>query len=186
MPAKTKVCKYCKAKKPIESMVQINLAWYCDWGHGVDHGKELAAKSRERKAKKQQREDKRRLKTRSQWLKDAQAVFNKYIRLRDESDLCISCQRPPKKKNAGHYRSVGACPELRFEELNVHLQCEHCNSYKSGNAIDYRINLVKKIGLDKVEWLEGPHEAKKYTIEEIKDAILTYKQKIKYIEEKEK
>ncbi|RUM32065.1 MAG: hypothetical protein DSY42_01725, partial [Aquifex sp.] len=95
-------------------------------------------------------------------------VFNRYIRERDKNETCISCGRVPKKRNAGHYRSVGACPELRFEPLNVNLQCEHCNTFKSGNAIEYRINLVKKIGLERVEWLEGPHEPAKWSIDEIK------------------
>ena len=46
-------------------------------------------------------------------------------------------------------------------------------------ATDYRINLIKKIGLDKVEWLEGQHEPKKYTCEDLKEIELKYKQKLK-------
>ena len=119
------------------------------------------------------------LKTRGDWLKEAQAIFNRFIRLRDEDHVCISCQKPPKKKNAGHYRSVGSCPELRFNELNVHLQCEHCNTYLSSNAIEYRKNLAVKIGQDKLEWLEGPHEPLKLTINDIKELKKKYTAKIK-------
>ena len=34
--------------------------------------------------------------------------------------------------------------------------------------MNYRINLVAKIGAEKVEWLEGPHEAKRYDLDEVK------------------
>ena len=135
--------------------------------------KRLREEQRERKELKEAKE---RLKSRGEWLKEAQAAFNKWVRARDskvfkdagECVSCISCGRPPKKINAGHYLSVGAHPELRFEPLNNHIQCEHCNSYKSGNQVEYRKRLIEKIGLDKVEWLEGPHKPKKYTIDEIK------------------
>jgi hypothetical protein len=70
--------------------------------------------------------------------------------------------------NAGHYKPVGSHPELRFNEINCHLQSEHCNSYKSGNMVEYRARLIEKIGLPLVEWLDGPHKALKPTIEELK------------------
>lgn len=109
------------------------------------------------------------VKTRAQHLKEAQAAFNAVIRERDKDLPCISCGRYHEGKyDAGHYRSVGSSPELRFEPLNCWRQCVPCNRHKSGNAIDYRINLVKRIGLDKVEWLEGKHEPKRYTIEDVK------------------
>lgn len=142
-------------------------------------------KKRLREAKREReehRQAKERLKTKSDWLREAQTAFNKWIRLRDikafqdagDEVVCISCQKPPKKMNAGHYLSVGAHPELRFEPLNNNLQCEHCNSYKSGNQINYRKHLITKIGLTKVEWLEGPHPAKKYSIEDIKEIKSKY------------
>lgn len=84
-----------------------------------------------------------------------------------------------KKENAGHYRSVGSCPELRFEPLNVHLQCEYCNTYLHANLINYRINLIKKIGIKKVEWIEGKHDPKRYTKEQLIDLKEYYKNKIK-------
>ncbi|WP_258530002.1 recombination protein NinG [Pseudomonas aeruginosa] len=62
--------------------------------------------------------------------------------------------------HAGHYRSVGSHPELRFDEDNVHKQCAPCNNHKSGDVVNYRINLVAKIGAAAVARLEGPHERK--------------------------
>ena len=87
--------------------------------------------SKQDKAKKWKVEKKFRkeaLKTRSDHLNELQVIFNKWIRLRDKGNNCISCNKPAKKENAGHYRSVGSCPELRLEPLNVHLQCEYCNT----------------------------------------------------------
>ena len=146
--------------------------------------KEQARKKREKAERAERRERKAKLKSRSEWLKDAQSVFNKFIRLRDKNEPCISCGKyHTGQYHAGHYRSVGACPELRFCELNVHKQCAPCNDHKSGNIIEYRINLVKKIGVDKVEWLERQdHEPKKYTIEDCKEIIKYYKAKIKELE----
>ncbi len=71
---------------------------------------------------------------------------------------------------------------MRFHQLNNHAQCVHCNQHLSGNLVDYRINLINKIGLENVRWLEGPHEAKKYTIEDLKELQQFYKLKIKEIE----
>ena len=37
-----------------------------------------------------------------------------------------------------------------------------------GNQAAYRAQLVREIGLERVDWLEGPHPAKKYTADELK------------------
>lgn len=124
-------------------------------------------------------------KPRSRWMNEAQAAFNRWVRLDDKrmGYGCISCGATTGKENAGHYLSVGARPELRFERRNAHLQCERCNTYLHGNLIAYRINLIKRIGLAAVEWLEGPHEALKLTIPDLKQIIATYRQKAKELEQ---
>jgi len=135
----------------------------------VECAQEWARKKREKAERVADKAKRESLKTRAQWLKEAQTAFNAWIRARDAGQPCISCQRTDLKKiNAGHYLSRGARPELRFEPLNVHLQCEPCNSYLSGNAVLYRMNLIGRIGLDRVEWLEGHHDPKKYTIDDLR------------------
>ena len=119
------------------------------------------------------------LKTKSDYLKETQVVFNRFIRLRDELLGCISCGTRSGKMNAGHYMSVGSCPELRFNEYNVHKQCEKCNSFLSGNLINYRIELIKRIGSDKVVFLEGKHEPLHLKIDEILEIRQVYTEKIK-------
>jgi len=141
--------------------------------------KTLALESKWKKEKAKIKND---LLTKSDYLKIAQQVFNAFIRKRDEHLACISCGTFTGKINAGHYRSVGSCPELRFNEFNCHKQCEKCNTYLHSNAINYRIGLIKKIGVEKVEWLESKHEPLKLSIEEIKELIKIYKLKIKNYE----
>ena len=123
------------------------------------------------------------LMTLSDYLKLTQQIFNKYIRLRDKNELCISCQKPPKKQNAGHYFSSGGHSNVRFDENNVHLQCEHCNTFLSGNLLNYQIEIEKRIGAEKlIELQEKAHVVKKWSIDELKELMVIYKNKIKEIE----
>ena len=121
---------------------------------------------------------KEKLKCRADHLNDTQTAFNAWVRERDAELPCISCGRHHAGQyHSGHYRTVGASPELRFEPLNAWKQCAPCNNYLSGNLINYRISLLQKIGEERVIWLEGPHEAKKYTIEELKAMTADYRAK---------
>lgn len=123
---------------------------------------------------------KEKIKTRAQHMKDAQTAFNAWIRERDIGLPCVSCGRHHNGQwHAGHYRTVGGNPELRFEPLNVWRQCAPCNNHKSGDIVNYRIELVKRIGAEAVEWLEGPHEPKKYTVEQLKAMTAEYRAKTK-------
>jgi len=144
--------------------------------------KELVKKEREKKAKQERKETKKAkeaLLTHRDYLKLFQTVFNSYIRERDKDLPCISCGKNNEKQfHAGHYRSVGSCPELRFEELNVWKQCATCNTYLHGNLIEYRKELINRIGVEKVEWLEGYQPSNKMLISEIKEKIKEYKTKI--------
>jgi hypothetical protein len=111
------------------------------------------------------------MKPRSQWQKEAQAAFNAYIRARDDGRGCISCGVVTGARSltgggfdAGHYLTVGARPELRFDEENCHKQCKRCNQHLHGNLVSYRVGLVQRLGPAAVERLEGPHEPKKYDV----------------------
>jgi len=172
-------CKKCSNKF---IQYQFNNKFCKDLDCQVAKGLYLVDKQRTQKLKeinKDVRERKEKLKTTSDYLNELQVVFNKWVRLRDKGLNCISCNKPAKKENAGHYRSVGSCPELRFEPLNVHLQCEYCNTYQHGNLIPYRQNLIKKIGISSVEWLESNHEPKHYSKPQLIIMKEDYKEKIK-------
>jgi len=130
--------------------------------------------NKEKKVKKEN------LQTVQELLKLTQIVFNKWIRNRDKNTPCISCSNPvPKKINAGHYIASGKSKYLTFNEDNVHLQCEYCNTHLHGNLVDYRINLITRIGIKRVEYLEdNRHNTIKYTREDLKEIIKKYKKDI--------
>ncbi len=136
-----------------------------------------AAKELAKRERAEHKKAKEKVKTRSEWMKEAQAAFNSYIRARDKNKGCVSCgcSLIGRKFDAGHYRSVGGHPELRFEEKNCSGQCVPCNQHRSGNLIDYRLGLIEREGQDIVDFLEGPHEPKKYTIDDLKDIKRQYK-----------
>jgi hypothetical protein len=168
----------------------VSFQTWCSPDCAVVIARAKQEKKRKELAKVERREikvRKEKLKSRADHLREAQAAVNEYVRLRDAHLPCISCDSTPNDNDlmtgsrwdAGHYRSVGACPELRFEPLNIHRQCVKCNRNLSGNAVEYRIRLVLRIGADKVAWLEGPHAPRKYDVEQIKAIKAEYRAKIR-------
>ena len=143
-----------------------------------------AKRQKEKKAELKQMKDS--IKRRGEWQKEAQDAFNKWVRERDHGKPCISCgeTNPPDlhggQWDAGHFISVGAHPELRFEEQNCHRQCKSCNGGSRFPAKQrlvterYEENLITLIGAEKVAWLKGPHEAKKYTVDDFKEIKARY------------
>lgn len=170
-----KKCRICKAKFEPFNSLQVACSPAC----ALKIGKKQAAKKADDKTKEQRkwvREQKQKLKGRSEHLKEAQQAFNAYIRERDRHRPCISCGTwSAGQFHAGHYRTTKAAPELRFEELNCHKQCAQCNNFDSGNIVEYRISLIQRIGQEAVDWLEGPHEPKKYTIDDLKAIKAKYR-----------
>jgi hypothetical protein len=77
---------------------------------------------------------------------------------------------------------VGSNPALRFHPDNCHKQCVHCNQHKSGDIVNYRINLVHRIGQAQVDWLEGPHDPQRYTIDDLKAIKSAYRAKLKQLQ----
>lgn len=129
---------------------------------------------------------KEKLKSRADHAKDTQQAFNEWVRLRDAELPCVSCGRHHDGQyHAGHYRTVAANPAIRFEPLNVHKQCAPCNNHKSGDIVNYRIELLKRIGAEAVEWLEGPHEPKRYTVEQLKAMTAEYRAKTKELKKEQ-
>ncbi len=118
------------------------------------------------------------------YIKLAQQTFNKYINLRDKKLPCISCGKPiTGRVNASHYFNANNHWNVRFNEFNVHSSCITCNQYLSGNLIEYRKGLINKIGEEQLTLLElEANKTRKFTIEELKEIINTYKQKIKQYE----
>lgn len=176
-------CKFCK--KPASQKFGLN--YFCD----TECAYKQARANQDKKARKDiaeqrkaDREKLKQLKSRSEWLKELQVIFNKFIRLRDAGLPCISCgalDDGSRQMQAGHYKTVGAHPALRFDESNCHAQCSRCNNFLSGNLLPYRVALIAKVGQAEVDRLESKQEPLKLTIPEIKDLIAEYKAKVKAI-----
>lgn len=131
--------------------------------------------------KKVKPKKKEELKTVRDWMNEAQAMFNKYIRLRDKGRPCVSCLKPYQDNfQAGHFYSSGGHKVITFNELNVFSQCVQCNMHLSGNLNEYRKNITKRITPYQLEVLDSlAHETKKYTVDELRNLIELYKEKIK-------
>ena len=124
---------------------------------------------------------KEKLKSRGDHMREAQQAFNEYIRTRDQAagHLCISSGKPldwsGNAVDAGHYRSIGSAPHLHFDERNCHAQSKQDNRFLSGNAVDYRIGLIARIGQEAVDALESDQSVRKYTVDEIKAIKAKYR-----------
>ncbi|CAI8795120.1 Recombination protein NinG [Pseudomonas sp. IT-P12] len=139
---------------------------------------ERARKSLDQVERREIKVRKEKLKSRADHMRGTQKAFNAWVRERDASLPCISCGRHHQGKyDAGHYRTVKSNPALRFEPLNCHKQCVPCNQHLSGNIVNYRIELVKRIGIELVDWLEGPHDPKRYTVEQLQALTAEYRAK---------
>ncbi|WP_423242145.1 recombination protein NinG [Pseudomonas viridiflava] len=180
LQSKTPRAKKCRVPECGASFVPQKLGQaVCSPACAIVDAPRNQAKARKALAQVERREIKIRkeaLKSRSDHMKDTQQAFNEWVRHRDAALPCVSCGRHHEGKyDAGHYRTVGSNPALRFEPLNCHRQCSPCNTQLSGNIVNYRIELVRRIGITNVEWLEGPHEPQKYTIEELKALTAKYR-----------
>lgn len=179
---KPKRCEYCHKtfmpQRPMQAMCKV----ICAIRAGAAEKKAKATKERA-----QTRARKAALKTIPDLIKEAQREFNAYIRARDAEKPCICCGKTLGSGevgglyDCGHYRSTGSAPHLRFHEHNAHAQRKYCNRHGAGRAVDYRIGLVNRIGLDAVEALESENAIRKWTREELIEIRKTYAAKRKAI-----
>lgn len=174
-PKTYKACKECGKQYQAWSG-QSSLNRFCSplcaamWG---GRKRDEARLKHKRKERAQARES---LKTRNDWVKEAQVAFNAYIRERDYGKPCISCGISPpeittltrQSFDAGHYRSRGAAPHLRFDLRNCHSQCKKCNRDLSGNVVEMRKGVALRIGVDRLKALEEDNAIRKYRIEDLK------------------
>ena len=168
-----KLCKVCR--QPFEPRLPMQVVCGIDCARSLSisvRGK--AEKQAATKQRKADRERKDKLKTRRDWEKEAQAAFNAFIRARDADKPCICCGLPLAAGDVGgaydcgHYRSVGSAPHLRYDERNAHAQRKQCNRWGAGRAVDYRLGLIERIGLEAVEALEADQTPRKCTADELK------------------
>jgi hypothetical protein len=183
---KSRLCavRSCRKKfTPNKPMQRV-----CSLACATQLAKENAEKRDALSAKRARAEIRRRkeaIKTIPELIAEAQIAFNAYIRLRDEGRPCICCGRFPSSSSAGgdwdagHYRSRGAAPHLRFDERNCHRQLKQCNRYASGNVVGYRTGLIQRIGLTEVESLEANNQTHKWSREELVGIRDMYRRRVR-------
>lgn len=174
--SKCKVCgtEYTKTR-PMQKACSVECA--------IKHAGKLAEKKKAKEAaqeRKQTREKLKAMETYPQLVKKAQTAFNAFIRARDAGKPCICCGEPlgnePNSFDAGHYRSVGSAPHMRFVEDNVHGQRKYCNNYLGGNHVEYRKGLIERKGLERVEQIESDQTIRKYTREALIEIARYYRE----------
>lgn len=171
-----KRCKHCKDPfTPIRS----TLEKYCQKSECI---RVFVAEAKAKQWKKTKKAKKEQLMSLSDWHKLAQQVFNKFIRIRDKDKPCISCNAKAGTYTltAGHF-IPSTNKSVTYNEDNLHGQCWfNCNSSKSGNLHEYRIGLIDRIGIERLEELEAEaRKTRKFTIDELKGIIAEYKRKLK-------
>ena len=199
MANSTRKCKHCSEYKPAESGVKTPVAWFCCHVCAIEFAREKSVKVAARQASKRNtdsakierlakadlRKRKMDVKPIGYWRDKAQHAFNAFIRERDRDLGCVSCDKPANwngQWHASHWKSVGARPDLRFNPDNCQKACSQCNLWLSGNPIPFKDELVRRIGLERVEWLEGHHEPKRYRKEDYQAIEAEYKAKLKELQ----
>jgi len=180
---KLKTCKQCKSRFVPARPLQVVCGPMC--------GIERAKKARLTTEKKQDRVKRESLKTIPQLIAEAQKEFNAYIRERDKDQPCICCGHPlgsgdvGGSYDCGHYRSTGSASHLRFDEDNAHAQRKVCNRYGAGRAVDYRIGLVARIGLARVEAIESNNEMVKWDRDTLRQIKVIYRAKTRELKKEQ-
>lgn len=182
---KQKVCKGCREKfaptRPMQEACQPICA--------INIARAKADKKAKAERKEFKRETKRRkvsAKSVSDWCAELQALINKYVRLRDIKDGCISCDKPANWQgqwHCSHYFSRGHSSSLRFNLWNMHKSCSVCNSHLSGNIEQYTPRLIEKIGNERYQYLVArKSDIARYNAPYLQRAIRVTRRAIKRLE----
>jgi hypothetical protein len=146
-----------------------------------------------KKAKEKQalRARKKALETIPDLIKVAQAAVNRYCRLRDihAGRSCISCGATHRTAfggafDAGHWRSVGSAPHLRFYTKQIRLQCVRCNRHLAGNAVEFRKGMVSLFGVQEVERIESLNGTLKPSVDYLRRLTQIMNKKARRIEKR--
>ena len=185
MTVKKDRCTNCKKYFPADTMLVVTVGKFhnsdCLIEYGITRAEQLLEKAKKHK-KKVRAKEKREYQNNDLSIRKAaaKAACHKYINLRDKGNTCICCGRPLiSGVNAGHFHESGNNPLIRYDEDNIHSQSVYCNKYQGGDSGDYRPNLIKKIGIERVERLDKlKGGTMKRTCEDYREIEEYYKGKI--------
>ena len=115
-------------------------------------------------------------------LNKLQRVVNAIARWIDTGHPCISSGRTTGKINGGHFWPVSTNRHIRFHLMNIFLQSEIDNNYKSGNISEYREGLKNTFGeavLAEIEDLKNKYQGLKLQSFEVDEKIVIARSLIK-------
>jgi hypothetical protein len=165
-----------------QAAILVGLNKVCSIDCAVQLGKKRAEKIKLEERREYNRETKRmkeKTKRRSEFYADLEREVNYYVKnVRDKDKPCCTCGKRNNdiKYDAGHFLSVGAHPDLRFELTNIHKQCSiNCNKWGSGMRHEYTEFIKCIYGEDHLAWLEGPHKTLKERFPTHKDIEIEIK-----------
>ena len=181
-----KRCKNCGESFQPRKIGQkvCDLTCAIEWGRKERHREALQRDAQNKKRMEVLCKDRDAKKTLSAAVRNAQIAINEYCRIRDHGKPCISCGKM-KPHTAGHHRSVGSCPELRFDLRNINGQCQGCNMGHIRKFQDdtigerYREGVRERYGQARVDYIEGPHPAKQYRLDDLNRIRRIFKRKAK-------
>lgn len=159
---RNKKCKVCKESFTPRSSFQVACSPTC--------AQEYVKLEKAKKDRQERQKGLAALKTKRDYIKEAQRVWNSYVRARDAGKPCCSCGAKPGQVFGGsmdcsHYRSTGAAPHLRFHLHNAAAACVKCNRWLGGNVVALRAGLVERIGEEKILAVEANNSIRKFSDE---------------------
>lgn len=183
---KAKSCVVCERVFVPERMGQVVCRGSC--GIKKARAEREAAEKAERESVKRRKEA---IKPRAKWLAECQAIVNRYVRLRAlaRGEGCYTCGATPQQKfggtyDAGHFRSVGSAPHLRYWMPQIKLQCIPCNRHKGGMPMAFRQHLVRDHGEDWVTRLEAMQHVAKFDVDYLKRLKAVITKKVRRLEKR--
>ena len=118
----------------------------------------------------------------SKLIKTADALFSASVRQlganKEGLNQCYTCKKwfSIKKLHCGHFLSR-YYKTARWDKDNARPQCMMCNLWKKGDTVNFRINLVNEIGVERVEIVEAKRNVSiKLSREYLEDLIGNLKQ----------
>jgi hypothetical protein len=101
-------------------------------------------------------------------------------KVRNSSDRCYTCDKPLdyRDRSTCHFWSRGGHGATRFDEDNLRVGCNTCNTFKSGNLAEYATRLLGEIGQERYGQLyERAHKEHRFSSEEISELIKKHENK---------
>lgn len=176
-------CKHCKQTFTKTQPLQVA----CSYGCAIALAKPIAKKVIVKKERERNKSLKEKAMTYTQKVNKVKELAQKVARLRDKHLPCISCGTFIANPcfDGGHYKKAETYRGVMFNLDNIHKQCRQDNFFKGGKELEYRVSLIERIGIERVEALELLAEEtkrKKWSVDELEEITKNLKIMLKELE----